>query len=177
MNEQKTFEKAIFELMAMKLILESDEETRKMFASLKDTPHTILKKLTEDESVEVRIQARKTLDTPVEAFEEIEVDLKKYSYKERIELAQDSQTPQYILVKLSRDNHKYVRRAVAENPSTPEQTLEELSNEQFAYMREAVAKNKSTSLATLEKLKRDKSTMVQKAAIKNFEGRTQKVHD
>ena len=71
MKERKTFEKAAFELIAMRFILEADVETKREFATFEDTPPAILAKLAEDKDVFVLENVATNPNTPITSLAEL----------------------------------------------------------------------------------------------------------
>ena len=113
------------------------------------------------------------------------LDLKKLSFQEQKELAQDENTPGEILTQLA---FKRVELSplVAKNPNTPVETLERLSNEFYEevidnpvfellllencdrhWLKLCLAKSIKTSAETLDKLSCDCNFEIQKEVAKN----------
>ena len=59
----------------------------------------------------------------------------------KIELAENPNTPQETLSLLATDEDYYVRWAVAQNPNTPQETLSLLATDEYFYVRCGVAYN------------------------------------
>ena len=152
MKERNTFKEAAFELIAMRFILEADEETRIKFASLENTPPEILAKLANDESYDVCDSAIRNPNMPVKFIEEILED--EYADEEQLRSVADSLfTPVKIIEKLAKNDSWYVRYGVAENPRTPIEILKKFAEDE------------------------EEENSVREAAMENIASRPQKVHD
>ena len=62
----------------------------------------------------------------------------------KVELANDSNTPPKVLEQLANDESSIVRLPVAENPNTPPKILEQLANDKEWEVRYCVARNLNT---------------------------------
>jgi 3-methyladenine DNA glycosylase AlkC len=87
--------------------------------------------------------------------------------KDKIELAINPNTPKELLVELSKDKDRFVRRAVAKNPNTPSEVLVELSKDKDVDVRYLVAKNSNTPKEVLAELSKDKDWFVRLAVAEN----------
>lgn len=85
-------------------------------------------------------------------------------YKEKIELAENSNTPVEILKVLATDNNAGVRRAVAQNPNTPVETIKTRATDEHWWVRCGVAWNSNTPVETLEVLATDADANVRESA-------------
>ena len=86
----------------------------------------------------------------------------------RISVAENPNTPAYVLEKLSKDEYYNVRYAVVENLSTPEYILEVLSKDENDWVREAVARNSKTPIPVLEFLSKDENKYICETAHNTF---------
>jgi hypothetical protein len=72
------------------------------------------------------------------------MDLSKLSFKEKLELAKNTNTSQETLIILANDGLYAVRYFVAKNPNTPSETLTVLASDKDWYVRYRVARNPNT---------------------------------
>ena len=93
-------------------------------------------------------------------------DLDKLSERDKTILAQNPNTSQKTLEKLSNYDLDLVKSCVAKNPNTNQRTLEKLSNDKDPFIRADVASNPSASLYILDKLADDKADMYGHIIIK-----------
>ncbi|NBO26600.1 MAG: hypothetical protein EBU96_07400 [Actinobacteria bacterium] len=96
------------------------------------------------------------------------------------EIAGNPKTPVEVLVALSKDKDKWVRRVVAQNTRTPKENLrllakERLPKEEFSgsNVRAAVASNPMCPADLLESLSRDKSAEIRRSVAQNPSARTE----
>lgn len=94
---------------------------------------------------------KKKLITLLKKFENPEY----ISLKEKLNLAEDSNTSPEVLEKLAGDAHYTVRSYVARNPNCPIKVLEKLSDDIDFLVRYWVARNNNCPVEILEKLDTD----------------------
>ena len=128
-----------------------------------------LERLAREPSLEARLQAAESPDTPVSALEELAGDVElpvrlavrhnPNCPREAIALAEAQQaiasdwdTDPQQLAELGESRWSWVRRAVAGNPFSPPEVLEKLAQGNCYPVQLAVARNPSTPTAALEKL-------------------------
>jgi 3-methyladenine DNA glycosylase AlkC len=96
---------------------------------------------TPEQIASIVLKVLKEIETP---------DVSSLPFEEKIELAQNPNTPQETLQVLATDEHPYVRRGVAHNPNTPQETLKVLATDEDYCVRYWVAKNPNYKKQTLE---------------------------
>ena len=96
--------------------------------------------------------------------------------EQKIELAQNPNTPQETLVKLATDNEDSIRWGVAENHNTPPEVLIKLASDKYSGLRWWVAQNPNTPPKTLKVLASDEDFDVRESAKKNLE-KNHKTHN
>ncbi len=118
-----------------------DTAVRCGVASNELTPQSLIKKLMDDSSFEVRRRLAKRCDLQVADIERLMNDEDSWV---RLWIARNKITPLRVLKVLSYDTCHEVRRAVASNPRCPVVLLEALAKDNNAWVRSAVAyQNKS----------------------------------
>jgi len=73
------------------------------------------------------------------------MDLHNRSYREKFNLAENTNTPEDVLRELAKDENMYVRWSVAKNPSTPDDILRNLTKDKEAWVNKSVAYNPGAS--------------------------------
>jgi hypothetical protein len=91
----------------------------------------------------------------------------KLTFKEKKEVANNSNTPPETLDRLANDENSRVRYDVARNPNTPPEALNRLANDDHSFVRCGVAQNPNTSTVTLDRLANDGECHVRCAAALN----------
>ena len=81
---------------------------------------------TPEQISQIVLKVLKEVETP---------DVLGLSYEEKIELAENPNTPQETLRLLATDNSPYVRRRVAQNPNTSQELLGILATDKDSYVR------------------------------------------
>ncbi|WP_104132326.1 hypothetical protein [Cryobacterium sp. M91] len=89
-------------------------------------------------------------------------------------LADNKNTPQYMLAELARNSDAGIRFRIGRNAMIPEATMRELARDRYASVREGVAGNESAPTEVLAALAHDRSVVVRRAATAN--PRTPKAH-
>ncbi|MBQ9259022.1 MAG: glutathione synthase [Neisseriaceae bacterium] len=86
---------------------------------------------------------------------------------DRIKLAENKETPDYILQILASDKDEKVRWQVAKNPATPPQVLRTLAEDQNAWVRGTVLKNPHLPLDLLSRQADSNDSLERAAAARN----------
>ena len=82
-------------------------------------------------------------------------------------LADNKNTPQYMLIDLARHVDAGIRFRVGRNAMIPEATMRELARDKYASVREGVAGNESAPMDVLAALAQDESVVVRRVATAN----------
>jgi hypothetical protein len=123
-----------------------DLHVRKISACNPNTPETVLVRLSQDHTNNIRHR-----------------------------VAENPRTPAEILSKLAADSHSEVRLAVAENPNTPPELLAQLSGDACVDVRYGVAENPHMPEDILFKLSEDENPYVRCRALKTLQMMTPEV--
>ncbi|MBB5642761.1 hypothetical protein [Cryobacterium roopkundense] len=82
-------------------------------------------------------------------------------------LADNKNTPQYMLIELARHVDSGIRFRIGRNATLPEATMRELARDRYASVREGVAGNESAPTDVLTALAQDRSSVVRRVATAN----------
>jgi hypothetical protein len=119
-----------------RLAEETTVEPRLIAAESLDTPLSVLEKLLGDVDLAVRLATQNNPNCPAELADLVDAEAA---------IAKDWNSDPVELVRLSQSRWDAIRLAVAQNPSTPEASLRELANDSTFEIQLAVAKNPATS--------------------------------
>ncbi|MDY6804467.1 MAG: hypothetical protein SXA11_11765 [Cyanobacteriota bacterium] len=126
-----------------RLAREPSVEARLRAAESPDTPVSILEELAGDLELPLRVAVRYNPNCPTETIAEVE---------SQQAIASNWETDAQQLAELAESRWSWVRLAVARNPSAPGEVLEKLAESDFYLIRLAIARNPSSPTAALEKL-------------------------
>jgi hypothetical protein len=97
----------------------------------------------------------------------IAFDQTKMNRQQKLNSAQNPNTPQESLKLLATDEDPYVRSWVAQNPNTPPETLKLLATDKSSGVRYCVAKHPNTPQESLKLLATDKDPGVRAWVARN----------
>jgi hypothetical protein len=113
---------------------------------------------TPEQIASIVLKVLKEIETP---------DVSSLSYNQKLELAQNPNTPQETLKVLATDKDSGVRYFVAQHPNTPPGSLKVLATDKYSGVRIWVARNTNTSQETLQVLATDEYYSVRCGAENN----------